>query len=275
MVISMTEEVTVTTETQPTAEVEVKTAAIETEPAEVDKKPAEQEGQQAKEAIDPKIPEKVQKRIDHLTWERHQVERTLKAEIEQLKQQVLTAPKQLLNEPQIENFDTEGEFLEAKAQYLVDQKLQEIQAKSKEEQAKKDWESKLEKVGSVWKQTEQRLAAEKPDFQERVMYADSFVNTLDKQSASLARDLFFDFADKAPEVLYNLFDSPQKIEHFQKMTSRDREKAFYYEMFKLEGAPKPTPKVLSEPLTPVSGGGKTGKTLDEMSGEELIKWLKK
>jgi hypothetical protein len=98
------------------------------------------------------LPNGVKKRIDKLTRQKYEAiaeKNRLQAEIEQLRAQI--APKQ--EAPDISQFDTLDEYVEAVAEYKLNQKTQTAQsqhAQQTQAQAQaQDWVAKVDKVRSV------------------------------------------------------------------------------------------------------------------------------
>jgi len=126
--------------------IEVEKVETESEQPEVEAKEAE------KEQDESSLPEGVKKRIDKVTRQKYEAiaeSNRLKAEIEQLKAQF--APKQ--EAPDISQFDTLDEYVEAVAEYKLNQKTQATQSQQAQQtqaQAQaQDWVAKVDKVRSV------------------------------------------------------------------------------------------------------------------------------
>jgi len=128
------------------------------EPVEAEK--VETEGEQPevkteeaeKEPDESSLPEGVKKRIDKVTRQKYEAiaeSNRLKAEIEQLRAQI--APKQ--EAPDISQFDTLDDYVEAVAEYKLNQKTQATQSQQAQQtqaQAQaQDWVSKVDKVRSI------------------------------------------------------------------------------------------------------------------------------
>lgn len=120
----------------------------------------ETEGEQPKveaekqedEDDDSSLPNGVKKRIDKVTRQKYEAiaeSNRLKAEIEQLRAQI--APKQ--EAPDISEFDTLDDYVEAVAEYKLNQKTQTAQSQQAQQtQAQavaQDWVAKVDKVRSV------------------------------------------------------------------------------------------------------------------------------
>ena len=126
---------------------------IEAEKVETEGEQPEVEAKEAeKEPDESSLPEGVKKRIDKVTRQKYEAvaeANRLKAELEQLKAQL--APKQ--EAPDISQFDTLDEYVEAVAEYKLNQKTQATQSQQAQQtqaQAQaQDWVAKVDKVRSV------------------------------------------------------------------------------------------------------------------------------
>ena len=126
--------------------IEVEKVETESEQPEVEAKEAE------KEQDESSLPEGVKKRIDKVTRQKYEAiaeSNRYKAELEQLRAQI--APKQ--EAPDISQFDTLDDYVEAVAEYKFNQKAQATQSQhAQQTQAQavaQDWVAKVEKVRSV------------------------------------------------------------------------------------------------------------------------------
>ena len=126
--------------------IEAEAVETESEQPEVEAKEAEKEHDESS------LPEGVKKRIDKVTRQKYEAiaeSNRLKAELEQLRAQF--APKQ--EAPDISQFDTLDDYVEAVAEYKLNQKTQATQSQQAQQaqaQAQaQDWVAKVEKVRSV------------------------------------------------------------------------------------------------------------------------------
>ena len=126
---------------------------IEAEKVETESEQPEVEAKEAeKEHDESSLPEGVKKRIDKVTRQKYEAvaeANRYKAELEQLRAQI--APKQ--EAPDISQFDTLDDYVEAVADYKLNQKTQTAQSQQAQQtQAQaiaQDWVAKVEKVRSV------------------------------------------------------------------------------------------------------------------------------
>jgi len=221
----------------------------------------ETEGEQPKveadkqedEDDDSSLPNGVKKRIDKVTRQKYEAiaeSNRLKAEIEQLRAQI--APKQ--EAPDISQFDTLDDYVEAVAEYKLQQKAQSAQnqqAKQTQEQAiAQDWVAKVDKARSV-----------APDFDE------VFSNVADVPFAQVALDAVAQHP-KGAEIAYILGKDPSEAYRIAALAPYQQLMAIG-EVAARANLPKPkTVSTAPAPVKPVgsSSGGK--KSINEMTDKE-------
>jgi len=229
--------------------VEAETVETESEQPEVEAKEAEKEHDESS------LPEGVKKRIDKVTRQKYEAiaeSNRLKAELEQLKAQF--APKQ--EAPDISQFDTLDEYVDAVAEYKFNQKAQATQtqhAQQTQEQAiAQDWVAKVDKARSV-----------APDFDE------VFSNVADVPFAQVALDAVAQHP-KGAEIAYILGKDPSEAYRIAAL-------APYQQLMAIgevaARANLPKPKAVSTapaPVKPVSGGASNSTPPADM--DEWVKW---
>ena len=126
--------------------IEAETVETEGEQPEVEAKDAEKEHDESS------LPEGVKKRIDKVTRQKYEAiaeSNRYKAELEQLRAQL--APKQ--EAPDISQFDTLDDYVEAVAEYKLNQKTQTAQSQQAQQTQNQaianDWVAKVEKVRAI------------------------------------------------------------------------------------------------------------------------------
>lgn len=229
--------------------VEAETVETESEQPEVEAKEAEKEHDESS------LPEGVKKRIDKVTRQKYEAiaeSNRLKAELEQLKAQF--APKQ--EAPDITQFDTLDEYVDAVAEYKFNQKAQATQtqhAQQTQAQAQaQDWVAKVDKARSV-----------APDFDE------VFSNVADVPFAQVALDAVAQHP-KGAEIAYILGKDPSEAYRIAAL-------APYQQLMAIgevaARANLPKPKAVSTapaPVKPVSGGASNSTPPADM--DEWVKW---
>jgi DNA segregation ATPase FtsK/SpoIIIE-like protein len=229
--------------------IEAETVETESEQTEVEAKEAEKEHDESS------LPEGVKKRIDKVTRQKYEAiaeSNRLKAELEQLRAQF--APKQ--EAPDISQFDTMDDYVEALTEYKLQQKAQSAQsqqAKQTQEQAiAQDWVAKVEKARSV-----------APDFDE------VFSNVADVPFAQVALDAVAQHP-KGAEIAYILGKDPSEAYRIAALAPYQQLMAIG-EVAARANLPKPkTVSTAPAPVKPVSGGASNSAPPADM--DEWVKW---
>lgn len=229
--------------------IEAETVETEVEQPEVEAKEAEKEHDESS------LPEGVKKRIDKVTRQKYEAiaeSNRLKAELEQLKAQF--APKQ--EAPDISQFDTMDDYVEALTEYKLQQKAQSAQnQQAKQTQAQaiaQDWVAKVDKARSV-----------APDFDE------VFSNVADVPFAQVALDAVAQHP-KGAEIAYILGKDPSEAYRIAALAPYQQLMAIG-EVAARANLPKPkTVSTAPAPVKPVSGGASNSAPPADM--EEWVKW---
>ena len=237
---------------------EVIEEVIETpEESEQAEKEAEPEKTEESETQDDEhsLPNGVKKRIDKITRQKYEAvaeANRLKAELEQMRAQL--APKQ--KEPDISDFDTLDEYVEAVAEYKLNQKSQETlskQAQQTQAQAQaQEWVSKVNKVREV-----------APDFDE------AFNNVANIEFAPIALEAVAQHP-KGAEIAYMLGKDVSEAYRIAALPPSMQLMAIGEVAAR---ASLPKPKAVStapKPVKPVNSGGASNAPPEDM--DEWVKW---
>jgi hypothetical protein len=201
------------------------------------------------------LPNGVKKRIDKVTRQKYEAvaeANRYKAELEQLRAQL--APKQ--EAPDISQFDTLDEYVDAVAEYKFNQKAQATQrhqAQQTQAQAQaQDWVAKVDKVRSV-----------APDFDE------AFNNVANIEFAPMALEAVAQHP-KGAEIAYMLGKNVSEAYRIAALSPTQQLMAIG-EIAAKTNVPKP--KAVStapSPVKPVQGGSSNSAPPSDM--DEWIKW---
>lgn len=166
---------------------------------------------------------------------------------------------QEVGKPNPESFDTHAEYVEA----LTDWKLEQREAKSKEEARKHELMSKQEQLVSSYMEKSKAFAEKVEDFQEALESVDDIVASPAVQSLILE-------SENGPELAYELAKNRKEFERINSLSPL----AAAREMGKIEARlakaataeeKKPEPKKITkapQPIAPVgSKGGKASKSI--------------
>lgn len=198
-----------------TDELEVVTApdeAVATETANVET--VESEGVEQPAPKDAFIPDdeltpEVKKRLNKLTWEKHELERTLKAEMDALKKQLnvaQTGAQVTVNKPALKDFDYDDDkHREALVAWEVDQRLKTIQP-----QAVNPAETAQQQTFAEWNQKTAAYAAEHGDYAQLGAQMGNAV-----QSEAMAGYLMA--SERGPELHHKLLSNFSELNRIQQL----------------------------------------------------------
>jgi len=235
------------------------------EPIEAEKVETEVESESATKEVEAKeaekehdessLPEGVKKRIDKVTRQKYEAiaeSNRLKAELEQLRAQI--APKQ--EAPDISQFDTLDDYVEAVAEYKYQHNMLSEQEKNVEraieQRVAREWTAKVDKVRSV-----------APDFDE------AFNNVASIEFAPMALEAVAQHP-KGAEIAYMLGKNVSEAYRIAALSPTQQLLAIG-EIAAKTNVPKPkTVSTAPAPVKPVSGGASNSAPPADM--DEWVKW---
>lgn len=200
------------------------------------------------------------KQIGKLRAEREQ----LAAELNKFRAQSTQTKPANTGAPKEAEFTNYADFLEAKNAYAIEQKFAERDTKHEETQRttqEKAWISEREQALSV---KAQQFVKEMPD---AAALVEEYSDVIDEFSPQLQR-LFLE-ADNAPLAFYNLAKEG-KLESLASMSLARA--AMEIGRAETQAATKPKTKAPT-PLPAARGSVAPSKSLESMSGDELLKWV--
>jgi len=214
------------------------------------------EADKHEEDDDSSLPNGVKKRIDKITrrnYEQQAQINRLTAELEQSKAQL--APKQ--EAPDISQFDTLDDYVEAVAEYKLNQKTQTAQSQQAQQtqaQAQaQDWVAKVEKVRSV-----------APDFDE------AFSNVASIEFAPMALEAVAQHP-KGAEIAYMLGKDVSEAYRIAALPPNQQLMAIG-ELAAKTNVPKPKAVSSAPPPVKTVSGGNVTTDPSKMSTSDYIKW---
>ena len=268
-----TKETASVTETDETSEAsdasdETEGDADETEKPEVD---GSDEGEESESK--PKKKGGVQKRIDKLTKRASESEReatfwkskALEAEALKAQPKTETPKRDQTGEPDVNDFETHREYLDALIDFRADAKLSDRDAKSQAEKLKTEFQSRVKTHVEKVKE----FAKTHADFNEVLAEVEDFPMSIAVQDAIL---------DGGPEMHYELAKNPELLEKLNSMgfAAAQREIGRIEERLAVRKTQKTEKKLESKAPAPIkavgsNSSGTVKKSLDEMSYDEFKK----
>ncbi len=220
------------------------------------------------EASEPQKPKGVQKRIDELTanWReeqrtRQKLEAMLEKVLNQAPKPEAPPPQPVKTEPTLEQFKTYEEYVDARAEWVAERKFTQIEQERRAAEAEQAKATKHDTFLAKAKE----FSATAPDFDD-VAFNPSLPVT-DVMADAI------DLSDKGPEILYFLGKNPGEAERIARMPGLQAA----LEIGRLEGRLSlPQPKTVTNappPIRPISGGhGAVVVDPDKMTSGEWLAW---
>lgn len=238
--------------------------------AEQDSEQADTEGEAAApsgEDATAKPKKGIQERINELTRQRHDEKRAAeeaRAEAEYWKSQAIqkepeSQAPQPTGKPQVDQYDSYEDYLEALSDYKVEQRLsQGAEERQRQEQ-------------------EQHFAAQRDAFHKRAekLEVDDFVEVVYNPSLTISEEmqrLAFE-SDKGPEILYHLGKNPAEAARIAVMSPAQAGRAIGMLEASLTLPPAKHVSSAPPPITPITGGGEPPKVdPDKMTPDQWRDW---
>lgn len=231
-----------------------------------EKKPGEETPGKTPESPtgDEDLPRGIKKRLATITRKRHDAERetaTIRAENETLQAKInaFEHPKSEAGaEPQIDDFDTEEEYLEAVSEYKADQKVAQRDADQKTEQAekiRKGQETEAQARQETFKDELRKGVEKYEDFEEVI------------EDLNITGDMIhiLESFSNIPEVVYELGGKPEMVAELIEMPFLQAA----YRMKEIsDGLTRKKTTKAPDPITPVSTTGGLMKGLEQMTQAE-------
>lgn len=224
-------------------------------------------------------PEKIsafEKRINRMRAALGDKERQL-LELSERVKSLEVKPQDTTQGPNEADFETTEEYLEARGAWKKEQEyLAKDQERAAQEKAEKYKADLIEKSNS-FKKKEEDFRKVTPDYDDATSVLNEYVEFADKSTNEFQvfRDMLLT-SDNLPALSYHLGKNPDVLEGFFKMNAPQMAREIAKIELKIASDVKPqTAKPIPEGISPVSGSTKTGKSIDQMSGRELLNWVKK
>lgn len=201
--------------------------------------------------------------------------RELRARVAELEKLKATATKQ----PTIDDFETTEEFVNARAEYLAEQKLIQKEQQLIENQKKQIETQTAAERDAAFQQAEYKFAAQTPSYAQSKAEVADLVQTLQPNpQVIMAIYEQADTENNLPQIV-NYFGENNgaklgELEHILNLSPIRAAVEIAKIQEKLKGA-QPKANVLPKPIKPVSGGARSTKPLDKMSYEDLKKAIYK
>ncbi len=211
----------------------------------------------------------IEKRLAKERRKRHELETRVKVTAELALKGRTSEPapaKPADGEPKRESFDTYETYLEARAEWKAEKKVEERFLKQREEETRNRTEAESRKASGEFRAKAEKFAAQVEDFHE-VMSESEAPMTRAMADAIVSAD------EAGPGIAYYLAKNPQEAERIAGLAEASQAR----EIWKLEqklGSEQPTkkPSKAPAPIEPVKGA-KTVADDDEPDPKDTKKWV--
>jgi hypothetical protein len=204
----------------------------------------------------------VQRRINRLVRENHELQRKLEAQSvpAPVTPATPTAPK----EPKIEDFDDLDSYIAAKAKHVADEQIKTVLTQHSQEQQTKAAQAEFAKVQKAWQENVAEYSADHPDFAEAVEFAETPITT---EVGKIIME-----SEHGPAVLHHLAVNPEVARKIMDMSATAAARA----IGKIEAAIEakgttPHKSSAPKPIAPVSGSGSTSSGPDD--SQDINTWV--
>lgn len=246
--------------------------AVQTEESVAEQADASEEGQQEEAQKEGEFPKKAVNALNRAKREKRQLRAQVKALESQLSELKAYKPE-ASSAPDPRQFDSYTDFNEANVQHQIKQAMAEAQNKGKlealEGQRSQIAERRNQEVAQVAMETAKQL----PDLPNVIS---QYTNQLDNVRGELA-ELIYEM-DNAPLAIYTLakegtledvLDAPPALAAVHLMRAQERgEQALKAK------SPRQSVTNAPDPIRASKGTGVNQKSLQDLSGQELLKWMR-
>lgn len=224
------------------------------------------------EEDDAPIPKGVQKRIDRAIRRQYEAEAEAKYLREQLQRQQSIQPQtvaqQEIVEPKLENFQNYDEYIEARAAYIAERKVQDTLSQHNQRLEMERAQAAQRQTVESWNQKVAKATAELPDFADVV--GSSNLPMPDHVKAMVMQ------SDVGPKLAYYLASHPDEAEQI----ANQHPLAAVRSLVRIEdkiSSEKSAKKATDAPapITPVGSKAKAEKAPEDMSYSEFSEWRRK
>jgi hypothetical protein len=203
-------------------------------------------------------------------------QKVLEMQRELVELKTANTPKQEDKEPDINDFETIDAYRDALSKYTREQAFKEVTAKVTAEQAAVIQAQELDIKRKIYEASATRLAAELPDYQQRVEDFASYTAAFDPNnpSAKAGNEAILECENMA-KVIYHLGANPDLIDNLMVMSpSKITREIIKLDIELGKSTRSAQTKQPPTPLTPLKGSGKAQKSIYDMNASELVKWAK-
>jgi len=253
--------------------------AIEEPSNQPEVKEAEPENNQEQGDSAPKQPEYVPDEKDVKIARQRAANEQMLAKIRELQEQLKTVQVvQKDDAPKAEDFDTEADYLIARGKHEAKKEFEAQQQAQAQQQVIAEQQKLIAEKERQFNEHEADLRKQKADYDTAAKDAEQAYVMMQHSSPKtfeIVRDYIFMAADNVPALMYYVGQNPDKLDALKGKSPPEIFKSLARMEFEISQAPKVEKSPLPQPISPISGGSKLSKSLEEMSGKELVDWVRK
>lgn len=222
----------------------------------------------------------MQKRIDRQTAKYKRMEeehQKAQAEIETLRStQEQNAPEND-GQPQEEDFDTVDEWLEAQSDWRAEQKFNNRIKEQEELKLEQAHQREFEARQTQFNERINEFKADFPDYSEReVLFNDTVEDLVEKHGNSATLQVLSDYimqSESAPSIIYELGENADLASDLAVMKPMQALEEIVKLKLSVQNRKPEKAKSNPKPIKPLNSTGRSSKTLDDMSPDELMEHM--
>lgn len=236
-----------------------------------------QEGEQAEKQAEPTEIDVLKKSYEKRISRQTAANAGANKKIAELQQQIagLQPKQEAVNKGEIneDDFDTYEDYIEAKIKDSADRKFKEQLEKHNQEKEQRILNEQIALEQKEFDRQEAIFRVDVPDYDEVTQVFNEVIATTDADNKTfIAVTQVLKGSDILPEICYHLGSNPDLMTDMLQMTPDKAMREAVRLEYQLNNTKKTNnKKPLAKPPTPVSGGGKGTKSLNSMSGREIMK----
>ncbi|HKZ01523.1 MAG TPA: hypothetical protein VJ180_04750 [Pyrinomonadaceae bacterium] len=210
------------------------------------------------------------KKINKLTWQRAEARRQLvaaRAEAEALRAKLIPKPE-VTGKPESSKFNSYEEYLEALADWKVEQRQSERDQKSHKETSERERTERMRKLAMSFEERAEKIREKYQDFDE---VTNPILHDDDVQTSQGMAEAIFE-SDVGPELLYFLGNNPKEFERIAKLGDLAAAREIGKLEAKLPDVVKPV-TAAPAPIAPVKPKSQASEAPSE--SDDMGSWIKK
>lgn len=177
--------------------------------------------------------------------------------------------------PKQDDYETIEEYLIARGKHEAKEELKAEAEREREAENQKTIQEHHKKWAESFKAQESAVRQSYPDYDDAAEVLNEAIEITPPGDGLSAFLQCIKEAENGPSLIYHLGKNPELIEGLRELTPVGIIKAMARIELELESkGARPKPEITPKPITPTRGTGRASKSLDELSGKELLAHFK-